>query len=124
MCYLGVGTDVTSPYGWWTILLVLVVAGMGTYLLRLSVIMLVGQVSELPPQVSSTLAFVPPAVLAALAVDTFIGMAFVAESGFLFDPGKAIAGGVGVVVAWWSRNVLATIAAGMIVLWLVQVLVA
>lgn len=116
------GTDVSSPYGWWTIALVLVVAGMGTYLLRLSAILLVGQISELPAGASRTLAFVPPAVLAALAVDTFIGMSLAPSSSYMFDPGRVVAGLVGVLVAWRTRNVLATITAGMIGLWILQLL--
>ncbi|BDG09818.1 AzlD domain-containing protein [Anaeromyxobacter paludicola] len=99
----------------------LAVAGLLTFLIRLSFIALLGRV-ETPPLLARALRLVPPAVLSAIilpelllrrgAVDLSLGNV------------RLLAGLLATGVAIWTRNVLATIGAGMAALWLLQYLVA
>ena len=97
----------------------LLVAGMGviTVALRLSLIMTSGRI-ELPPLLLQALKYVPPAVLSAIIFPE------VMRPDGVFDPSlgnpRLIPGVIAAVVAWRTKNVLLTIAAGMIVLWLLQ----
>lgn len=68
----------------------------------------------LPPVLRRSLAYVPPAVLAAIVTPA------------LFEPGgvgvgpfdaRLAAGAVAILVAWRTKSVLATLAVGMAVLW-------
>ena len=92
-----------------------VFAGMAgvTLALRASFLLL-PENAELPPLLRRALAYVPPAVLAAIVAPA------------LFAPGEVAlgpvdarlpAGLVAIVVAWRTRSVLATLASGMGVLW-------
>jgi len=97
----------------------LVILGMTvvTFLPRLSVIALLRR-EALPPALARALRFVPPAALSAI-----IFPALVMPDGTPdLSPGNArlLAGLVAVVVAWWSRNTLLTIAVGMLLLWALQ----
>ncbi len=111
-----------TAFQWDTIALVFIVGGLGTYLLRLSVIALIGRVAALPDSVSATLDLVPPAVLAALAVATLINFSPTPTPVFEFQAGEVVAATVGAIVAWRTRNVLATIVVGMLVLWSIHLL--
>ncbi|MES3159969.1 MAG: AzlD domain-containing protein [Halorubrum sp.] len=99
----------------------IVLIGVATYGFRLSFIYLFGRVNEVPKRVSRLLRFVPPAVLAALVVPDLVTVrpGVVAT---LADE-RLIAGTVAGVVAWRTENVFATIAAGMIALWLFRFVV-
>lgn len=90
----------------------------GTWLLRLSFIALLGRVEQVPPQVSRILRLIPAAVLAAITAPALT------HSTGAFDLGTArfAAGVIAALVAWRTRNVLATIGAGMGALWLLQAL--
>jgi branched-subunit amino acid transport protein len=91
--------------------------GMGTYVMRLSFILLVGQYN-LPELVRRGLRFVPPAVLTAIIFPELL-----LPSGTLsISPGnfRLVAGLLAVVVAWRSQNAPLTIACGMAALWLLQ----
>lgn len=112
-----------TTFQWETIFGILIAAGLGTYLLRLSAIVLVRRLSTKPERVSVPLQFVPPAVLAALAIATLVRFSLSPGPTFVFDPVEIFAGLVGVVVAWRTRNVLATITIGMLVLWVTQLVV-
>lgn len=95
----------------------LTVLGMGvlTLLIRVSMILLMGRIT-VPPWIHRALRFVPPAVLTAIIVPE------------LFRPGgtwdlslgneRLVAGIVAIVVAWRTKNVIWTVSAGMILLWL------
>ena len=88
-----------------------------TYGARLSVIVLLGQ-NGLPQGMSRALRFVPPAVLAAIVFP-----ALLAPDGPLdLSPGndRLLAGIVAALVAWRSRNILLTIAVGLVLLWILQ----
>jgi len=95
----------------------LVVAGLLTFATRLSFIALLGR-AESPPLLRRALRFVPPAVLTGIVVPEllFRGGRFDFSSGNL----RLLAGLAAVLVAAWTRNVLATIAVGMGVLWGLQ----
>jgi branched-subunit amino acid transport protein len=96
---------------------VMVLAGLATFAIRLSFILLIG-VHKPPELVQRALRFVPPAVLTAI---------FVPE---LFLPGgqldvslgnaRLVAGVLAILVAWRTRNIFLTILVGMGVLWLLQ----
>lgn len=99
----------------------LIIIGMGllTYAIRLSVIASVGRF-DISPLLQRALRFVPPAVLSAIIFPE------------LFRPGGTLdlslgnqhllAGILATVVAWRTKNVLLTIAAGMAALWILQAL--
>lgn len=92
-------------------------AGLCTWLLRLSFIEL-WQWMSVPPLLNRALRYVPPAVLAALVVPALV------RSGGPIDLSpdnlRLVAGILAAVVAWFSRNVLLTLAVGMGTLWLLQ----
>jgi branched-subunit amino acid transport protein len=100
--------------------LIILAMGLVTFGIRLLPIVLLGRV-EIPIGVQRALRFVPPAVLSAIvapellmprgALDVSIGNA------------RLIAGLIAMLVAWRTKNVLLTIAAGMIVLWVLSAIV-
>jgi branched-subunit amino acid transport protein len=95
----------------------LVVAGLLTFLTRLSFIALLGR-AETPPLLRRALRFVPPAVLSAI-----IAPELVMRGGRLdVSPGnqRLVAGLLATLVAWRTRNVLLTIGAGMAALWMLR----
>ena len=93
---------------WGTILAM----GVVTWALRASFVML-GD-AGLPPILRRALTYVPQAVLAAL-----VAPALFAPSGAAFGPVdvRLVAGALALVVAWRTKHVLPTLAAGMGVLW-------
>jgi branched-subunit amino acid transport protein len=97
--------------------LILVVAGLLTYLIRLSFIALLGKWSP-PGWVSRALRFVPPAVLAAIILPELL----VRENHFLPANPRLLAGVVAAGVAWRTKNVILTIVVGMAVLIITQAL--
>ena len=94
--------------------------GIGTYLTRLSFIGALGD-RRLPPTVERALDYIAPAVLGALVLQSVVRpegqIDLSPENLRLF---AALGAGV---VAWLTRNVLATIAAGLGLLWLLDGLV-
>ena len=100
---------------------VLAVAGALTFATRLSFIVLLAHV-ELPPLVRRALRLVPPAVLSAIIFPEVL-----LRDGAL-DPSlgnpRLVAGALAAAIAWRTRNVPVTIAAGMGALWALQRLAA
>lgn len=111
-----------TEYGSTTIWAIFVAAAIATYALRLSFILLLDQVEEVPPRVIGLLRFVPAAVLAALVVPAIIVLTVDPTVGIDIDPAKGAAGVIAALVAWRTENVLATIGIGMIALWSIQLL--
>ncbi len=111
----------TTGYGSVSIWAVILVVGIATYAIRLSFIYLFGRIDGVPPMLERALRFVPPAVLAALVLPDLLTIrpSFL---GTLLDE-RLLAGAVAGVVAWRTENVLATIAVGMTVLWLLRFVV-
>lgn len=100
--------------------LIIIAMGIVTYGIRLLPIALLGRI-EIPPLVQRALRFVPPAVLSAIVAPELL------MPGGQFDvsPGNArlIAGVIATLVAWRTKNVLLTIAVGMIALWVLNAMV-
>lgn len=106
-----------TEYGIPTIWLIFISVGIGTYAFRLSFILLLDRLGEVPPHTSSLLRFVPATVLAALVAPTLIVLTVEPTVGFEVDRAKVVAGSIAALVAWRTENVLATIGVGMGVLW-------
>jgi branched-subunit amino acid transport protein len=111
---------VTTEHGSATLWVILIAAGIGTFALRLSFILLLGRLDTVPPQVVGVLRSVPAAVLAALVVPAIIVLTVTPTVGIDADPAKLLAGGLAAGVAWRTKNVLATISVGMVALWGLQ----
>lgn len=110
----------TTAHASETIWLIIGLAGLGTFALRLSFILLLGRLEEVPPTLEGILRFVPAAVLAALVVPSIIWLSASPTLGLTFEMEKVLAGGLAAVVAWRTENVLATIGVGMGALWVAQ----
>ena len=98
--------------------LVIVLAGVGTFSIRLSLLALLGARTTIPPTAQRALRLVPPAVLAALITPALF------RFGGDWDLWNArlAAGALAAVVAWRTKNVIATLVVGMVVLWVLQAL--
>lgn len=101
--------------------LVIVAAGVGSYVFRVSFVALFGRVEAVPPRVKRTLAFVPPAVLAALVFPELL-LRDGALSVSLANE-RLLAGGVAAVVAWYTEDIFATVVVGMFALYAITYLV-
>jgi len=100
-----------------TLLLTMAACGGVTFLIRLSFIAF-GHRLPNDPRIAAVLRYVPPAILGALiAPEIFVigdGISMAPDNPRLWAALTALA------VAWLTRSVLATIAAGMAALWTVQ----
>lgn len=102
-------------------IMALTILGMGliTYAIRLSLFLLPERIG-LPPWLLRGLRYVPAAVLSAIIfpelflVDGLLDVSLHNE--------RLLAGFVAALVAWRTRNVMLTVAAGMLVLWLLLIL--
>ena len=97
--------------------LIICAMGLVTFGTRLLPIALLGRI-EIPIGVQRALRFVPPAVLSAIVAPELLmprGTLDVSVSN-----ARLIAGLIAMLVAWRTQNVLATIAAGMMALWILQ----
>ena len=103
-----------------TLWIVIVLMGLVTYGLRLSLIALMGRL-EVPPLVSRGLRFVPPAVLSAIILPELVQPA--GTLNLSLGNLRLVAGVLAIVIAWRTRNVLLTVGAGMAGLWLLQSIV-
>ncbi len=97
--------------------LTLFLAGLVTYATRLSFILFWGRFS-IPDWLQRALRFVPPAVLTAIIFPELIVRQGAID--LTFTNTRLIAGIVAGLVGWRTRNILWTILAGMLVLWLLQ----
>lgn len=98
---------------WLTILVI----GVLTYATRLSFILLLGKL-PVPEGVRRALHYVPVAVLSAIILPELV----LVNGAPALDLGntRLLAGVIAIMVAWFSRNAILTIAAGMGSLWLLQ----
>jgi branched-subunit amino acid transport protein len=96
--------------------LTIVLASLGTFVLRALFFAFAGRLVDLPPLTQRVLRQIPPAVLAALVVP-----ALVRPDGHLdlWQP-ELLAGVVAAFVSWRTRNVGLTLVVGMVVLTAVQ----
>jgi len=97
----------------WSSLLIVGIVGVMTYSMRAVVIVAMAN-RTIPPPVERALRSVGPAVMAALAVNLAAG----GEGGPSLTWVEALALTVAGVAAWKSKNLLITLFAGMVTLWL------
>ncbi|SFR51567.1 AzlD domain-containing protein [Halogeometricum limi] len=123
-----------TDYGPVAIWGVVLAVGVATFAIRASFVYLFGRVDTVPPRLNHALRFVPPAVFAALVVPslvvtdgsaTFAPVTLSLSEGFALSVGneRLLAGLVAAAVAWVAEDVFATIAAGMVTLWLLRFVV-
>lgn len=101
--------------------LLMVLIGLITFSFRSSLILTAGRIA-LPKTFERGLRYVPPAVLMALIVPQFLtldGQLAIAPTNE-----RLIAGLIAGTVAWFTKSMLATIATGMLALWLLQYLLS
>jgi branched-subunit amino acid transport protein len=97
--------------------LVMLFGGMITFGMRFSLIYLFGRF-QVPETMRRALHYVPPAVLSAIIFpELFLRDGHWALS---LDNFRLLAGLAAILVAWFSKNTLITIIAGMVVLFLLQ----
>jgi len=96
---------------------VILLGGLITFGMRFSLIYLFGRF-EVPETIRRALHYVPPAVLSAIIFPEL----FVHEGALnlALDNYRLLAGLLAVLVAWFSKNTLITIIAGMLVFFLLQ----
>jgi branched-subunit amino acid transport protein len=101
-----------------SIWLTMLVVGVFTYATRLSFILIFGQ-REIPARLRQALRFVPPAVLTAIIFPELL----IRDGEIDLSLGNEwlLAGITAVIVAWFSKNVVATIFAGMVALILFEI---
>jgi len=98
--------------------LVMLFGGLLTFGMRFSLIYLFGRF-EVPETMRKALHYVPPAVLSAIIFpELFLRDEVLSLS---FENTRLLAGLVAVLVAWFSKNTLVTILAGMLALFLLQI---
>ena len=105
----------TSPWSWWIVILVV---GVLNYLSRLSFIALFAHV-EMPRLVARALRFVPSTMLTAIVVPAVVFTA-PAHLVFSYTNPKLVAALIAALIAWRSRSPTATMAGGMVALWIAQ----
>ncbi|MDI6694728.1 MAG: AzlD domain-containing protein [Anaerolineales bacterium] len=98
---------------WW----VMIIAGLATFAIRLSFILLIGE-RDVAPWARRALRLVPPAVLTAIIVPEML----LPRGNLDLSLGneRLLAGGLAALVAWRTRNVVLTIVVGMLALWLLK----
>jgi branched-subunit amino acid transport protein len=99
------------------LLIAIVVAGVLTFLTRLSFIGFLAD-REAPALVARALHFVPPAVLTAIVFPELL----IHDGGINASPGnlRLLAGMIAIAVAWRYKRILLTIVVGMATLWALQ----
>src|SRR5262245_14286244 len=97
--------------------LVILLGGLITFWMRFSLIYLFGRF-QIPPTLRKALHYVPPAVLSAIIFpELFLRDGTLNLS---LENTRLLAGLVAILVAWFTRNTLITIIAGMVALFLLQ----
>ena len=100
-----------------SIWLVMILGGLITFGIRFVLIYLFGRF-EVPETMRKALHYVPPAVLSAIVFPEL----FIRDDvlNLTLNNHRMLAGLVAIFVAWFSRNTLITILAGMVALFLLQ----
>ena len=107
-----------TSYSAGEIWLLLAIVAAGTWTIRVSFIALFGRVEVIPDSILRLLKLIPAAVLAALVAPALTH----ATGSFDLATTRFAAGIVAALVAWRTKNVLATIATGMVTLWILEAL--
>lgn len=104
----------SAPDGTLVWIAVLAIA-LGTWGFRVSFVVLLGYLDEVPPGVDRILRFIPPAVIGAIIAPSLL---LVGGSPAVTPANeRLLAGLVAAGVAWYTEHMVATIAAGMLALW-------
>ena len=90
---------------WWAVL----GAGAGTYAMRASFLAFAHKLADVPPAVQRLLRQIPPAALAAIVLPALLRP----EDELDLTHPRLLAGIVAAAVAWRTRNIALTLAAGM-----------
>ncbi len=98
--------------------LVMLLGGLITFGMRLSLIYLFGRF-QIPETMRRALHYVPPAVLSALIFPSLLLPNGTVDVSFANT--RLLAGLVAILVGWFSKNTLVTIIAGVIALLLLQI---
>jgi branched-subunit amino acid transport protein len=98
---------------WW----VMIIAGLATFAIRLSFILLIGE-RDVAPWARRALRLVPPAVLTAIIVPEMLLLG--GNLDLSLGNERLLAGGLAALLAWRTRNVVLTIVVGMLALWLLK----
>ncbi|MBN1304122.1 MAG: AzlD domain-containing protein [Anaerolineales bacterium] len=98
--------------------LILVIA-LGNFLLRFSFLYLFGRV-EAPQWLTRLLRFVPAAVLSALVIPALVAPKNIIDISLGNE--RLIAGLAGMLAAWYSKNILATLAVGLTIFWILRLI--
>jgi branched-subunit amino acid transport protein len=96
----------------------LILGGLITFGMRFSFIYLFGRI-EIPETIRRALHYVPPAVLSAIVFPELLINSD--RLNISFDNTRLLAGIIAIAVAWFTKNTLLTILAGMIALLLLQI---
>ncbi len=102
--------------------LVMIVGGLITFGMRFSLIYLFGRL-EIPETMRKALHYVPPAVLSAIVFPELIYPSPSNQLDISLGNTRLLAGVIAILVAWYTKNTLITILAGMIALFALQVLI-
>ena len=100
--------------------LVMLIGGLITFGMRFSLIFLFGKF-DIPETLRKALHYVPPAVLSAIVFPELLYRSN--QLNISLGNTRLLAGIVAILVAWFSKNTLLTILAGMIALFALQVLI-
>ncbi len=104
-----------------TVWLTLLAMGLVTYATRLSLIGVLGDL-QVPPFVTRALRYVPPAVLSAIILPELVRPNDTID--LSLTNARLLAGLLAALIAWRTKNVLATIAVGMLALWVLQLVIS
>jgi branched-subunit amino acid transport protein len=102
--------------------LLMLIGGLITFGIRFSLIFLFGKF-EVPETMRKALHYVPPAVLSAIIFPELIYPSPSSQLDISLGNTRLLAGIVAILVAWYSKNTLLTILAGMIALLLLQLFI-
>lgn len=91
----------------------ILIAGIGTYLIRISFIALAGRIGEIPPRVDTMLSMIPPAVLASITANSLF---FEGDEWRGPDEWHIAIVVVG-LISWRTNNVVLCLFVGMPTLW-------
>ncbi len=97
-------------------LLQILLAGLGTYLLRLSFIGLSSRLGTPSPRTEEVLRLIGPAVLAAIVADQL----FVGERTWILQWDWWIAGVLAGLIAWRWKSAGLTMVTGMVIVWVLD----
>lgn len=116
----------TTDYGPVTVWAVVLVVGVATFAIRFSFVYLFGRIGGVPSRLERALAYVPPAVLAALVAPALVDPPASTSVGGLaaaLTDDRLLAGLAAGIVAWRTERMLATVVVGMVAFWTLRFMV-